>query len=70
MSDFNVGARKLTVLSGWLPRLQEVFDHGIGRVQSSVRPVDAVEMAAGPAGIREQGPIPAFSAEYARIPVR
>jgi hypothetical protein len=42
----------------WMaPALQEIFDDGVGRVQSSVRPVGAVEMTAGPDGVRELGPI-------------
>jgi len=42
----------------WMaPALQEVFDDGVGRVQSSVRPVDAVQLTAGPDGVREPGPI-------------
>jgi methylase of polypeptide subunit release factors len=46
------------VLCGWLPHCKRRFDVLMfGRVQSCVRPVDAVFfMTAGPDGVREPGP--------------
>jgi hypothetical protein len=48
-----------SVLCGLLPRCKcDLMIWRIGRVQSSVRPVDAVgKETAGPDGVREPGPI-------------
>jgi PAS domain S-box-containing protein len=59
-TQFNGNDRDWDISAGplWMaPALQEVIDDGVGRVQSSVRPVGAVEMTAGPDGVRELGPI-------------
>ena len=47
------------VFCGWLPRCKcDLMIWRIGRVQSSVRPVNAVgKETAGPDGVRERGPI-------------